>query len=122
MEESGGRVNLSEVWEGDLHHRWRDCAGLSQETHMHGRVLEAGSERQVQILRDGFEAVILLKGFCVPFFRLHVMYPSRWLNLIIYDGVNHMLTVIKLVLGALFAALAWLVGRYTNEYFKPYKR
>jgi len=33
-----------------------------------------------------------------------------------------MIAVIKIVASALFAALAWLVGKYTAEYFKPYNR
>jgi hypothetical protein len=33
-----------------------------------------------------------------------------------------MLAIVKVVLAALFAGLAWLVGNYTAEYFKPYKR
>jgi hypothetical protein len=33
-----------------------------------------------------------------------------------------MLTLIKIVLGTLLAAFLWLVGSYTTEYFRPYKR
>jgi hypothetical protein len=33
-----------------------------------------------------------------------------------------MLTVIKFALAAILAGFAWLVGSYTAEYFKPYKR
>ena len=33
-----------------------------------------------------------------------------------------MIALIKLVLGALLAGFAWLVGSYTAEYFRPYKR
>lgn len=33
-----------------------------------------------------------------------------------------MIAIVKIVLAALFAGVAWLVGNYTAEYFKPYKR
>lgn len=33
-----------------------------------------------------------------------------------------MFTIIKWIAAALLAGLAWLVGKYTTEYFKPYKR
>lgn len=33
-----------------------------------------------------------------------------------------MIAVVKVVLAVLFTGLAWLVGNYTAEYFKPYKR
>jgi hypothetical protein len=33
-----------------------------------------------------------------------------------------MFAIVKLVLAVFFAGLAWLVGNYTAEYFKPYKR
>lgn len=33
-----------------------------------------------------------------------------------------MITVVKWIVTALFAGLAWLVGKYTAEYFKPYSR
>ncbi len=33
-----------------------------------------------------------------------------------------MIAVIKFVLTALLVGFAWLVGSYTAEYFKPYKR
>jgi hypothetical protein len=33
-----------------------------------------------------------------------------------------MLAVIKFILAAVLAGFAWLVGNYTAEYFKPYKR
>ena len=33
-----------------------------------------------------------------------------------------MIAIIKFLLAAILAGLAWLVGSYTAEYFKPYKR
>jgi hypothetical protein len=33
-----------------------------------------------------------------------------------------MLTLLKWVIAVLVAALLWLVGKYTAEYFGPYKR
>ncbi|HLO13929.1 MAG TPA: hypothetical protein VK206_03805 [Anaerolineales bacterium] len=33
-----------------------------------------------------------------------------------------MTTIIKWILGALLAGLAWLIGIYTDEYFRPYKK
>lgn len=33
-----------------------------------------------------------------------------------------MIAVIKVVLTAILAGFAWLVGSYTAEYFRPYKR
>ena len=33
-----------------------------------------------------------------------------------------MFAVIKLIVAAVLAGFAWLVGSYTAEYFKPYKR
>lgn len=33
-----------------------------------------------------------------------------------------MITIVKWVVTVLFAGLAWLVGNYTAEYFRPYKR
>jgi len=33
-----------------------------------------------------------------------------------------MFTLIKLIVAALFAGLAWLVGKYTVEYYRPYKK
>ena len=33
-----------------------------------------------------------------------------------------MIAVIKFALAAVLAGFAWLVGSYTAEYFKPYKR
>jgi len=33
-----------------------------------------------------------------------------------------MLTIVKWVVTVLLAGLAWLVGNYTVEYFRPYKR
>jgi len=33
-----------------------------------------------------------------------------------------MITLVKLVLGLLLAGFTWLVGRYTTEYFRPYRR
>lgn len=33
-----------------------------------------------------------------------------------------MVVAIKVIVVALFSALAWLVGKYTAEYFRPYNR
>jgi hypothetical protein len=33
-----------------------------------------------------------------------------------------MITIIKWIVTVVFAGLTWLVGNYTIEYFKPYKR
>lgn len=33
-----------------------------------------------------------------------------------------MFTVFKWILASLIAALLWLVGKYTVEYFQPYKK
>ncbi len=33
-----------------------------------------------------------------------------------------MIAIIKIVAAMLFAGVAWLVGGYTAEYFRPYKR
>lgn len=33
-----------------------------------------------------------------------------------------MITVIKYIIAAILAGFAWLVGSYTAEYFRPYKR
>ena len=33
-----------------------------------------------------------------------------------------MITIVKWIVTVLFAGLAWLVGNYTAEYFRPYKR
>lgn len=33
-----------------------------------------------------------------------------------------MLAVIKFIITAILAGFAWLVGSYTAEYFRPYKR
>jgi hypothetical protein len=33
-----------------------------------------------------------------------------------------MITIAKWIVGALLAGLAWLVGNYTAEYFRPYRR
>lgn len=33
-----------------------------------------------------------------------------------------MIVAVKFIAVALFSALAWLVGKYTAEYFKPYNR
>ena len=33
-----------------------------------------------------------------------------------------MITIVKWIVTVLFAGLVWLVGNYTAEYFRPYKR
>ncbi len=33
-----------------------------------------------------------------------------------------MITIVKWLVTAVLAGLAWLVGNYTVEYFRPYKR
>jgi hypothetical protein len=33
-----------------------------------------------------------------------------------------MITIVKWIVTAVLAGLAWLVGNYTVEYFRPYKR
>lgn len=33
-----------------------------------------------------------------------------------------MFTIIKWIVAAVFAGFAWLIGKYTVEYYRPYKR
>jgi len=33
-----------------------------------------------------------------------------------------MFTIVKWIVAAVVAGLAWLVGKYTVEYYKPYKK
>jgi len=33
-----------------------------------------------------------------------------------------MLTIVKWIATAVFAGLVWLIGNYTTEYFRPYKK
>ena len=35
---------------------------------------------------------------------------------------RNMTTILKWIFGALLAGLAWLIGIYTDEYFRPYKK
>jgi len=58
----------------------------------------------------------------VPFSKIRVLYISFRLFLVIFIKEFVMITIVKWLVTALLAGFAWLVGNYTVEYFRPYKR